>query len=178
MSEFDQTPQEPEAAPEPAAAAEPAAETPAPAFDQAPPPQYQAPPQGDYQQAPQGEFQQAPPPPQYQAPPQQPGYQQPPYGQQGYQAPPQYGQQYQQGKSKIAAGILGILLGQLGIHNFYLGYKRNAIIQLVLTIVGYCTTVFGIGGFLILIAAIWGLVEGIRILVGSIKVDANGVPLR
>ena len=30
-----------------------------------------------------------------------------------------------QPKSKIAAGILGILLGSLGIHNFYLGYTSK-----------------------------------------------------
>lgn len=40
---------------------------------------------------------------------------------------------YQQ-KSKIIAGILGIFLGGLGIHNFYLGRTTRAVIQLVLTI--------------------------------------------
>ena len=34
-----------------------------------------------------------------------------------------------------------------------------------------------IGGFMILGAAIWGLVEGIMILTGSIPADAKGVPL-
>ena len=32
-----------------------------------------------------------------------------------------------QTKSKIAAGILGIFLGSLGIHNFYLGYNNKGI---------------------------------------------------
>lgn len=75
-------------------------------------------------------------------------------------------------KSKITAGILGILLGYLGIHNFYLGYNDKAIAQLVLTLVvgWFC----GIGAT---IAGIWGLIEGIQILTGSINTDANGNPL-
>ncbi len=68
-------------------------------------------------------------------------------------------------KSKIVAGILGIFLGGLGVHNFYLGYIGKAIAQIVLS---FC---FGIG-------AIWGLIEGILILTGSINKDANGVPLK
>lgn len=68
-------------------------------------------------------------------------------------------------KSRIAAGLLGILLGGLGVHNFYLGFTGKGIAQIVLSL--FC----GIG-------AIWGLIEGIMILVGSINEDANGVPLR
>ncbi len=68
-------------------------------------------------------------------------------------------------KSKLAAGLLGIFLGGLGIHNFYLGYTGKAIAQIVLSL---C---FGIG-------AIWGLIEGILILCGNIKEDANGIPLK
>ena len=44
--------------------------------------------------------------------------------------PPQGPYQPQpQAKSKIAAGILGILLGCFGVHNFYLGYTGKAIGQ-------------------------------------------------
>ena len=35
-------------------------------------------------------------------------------------------------KSKFLAGILAILLGSLGIHNFYLGYNGKGIAQLLL----------------------------------------------
>ena len=35
-------------------------------------------------------------------------------------------------KSRIAAGLFGIFLGALGIHNFYLGYKSKAIAQLLI----------------------------------------------
>ena len=36
---------------------------------------------------------------------------------------------------KVVAGILGILLGGLGIHKFFLGYTKEGIIQIVITIV-------------------------------------------
>lgn len=68
-------------------------------------------------------------------------------------------------KSKLTAGLLGIFVGGLGVHNFYLGYTGKAIAQIVLS----CC--FGIG-------AIWGFIEGIMILTGSIDKDANGVPLK
>ena len=73
-------------------------------------------------------------------------------------------------KSKLAAGLLGIFLGTLGIHNFYLGYKGKALAQLLITL---CTC--GIGGT---VTYIWGLIEGILILTGNIATDANGVPLK
>lgn len=77
-------------------------------------------------------------------------------------------------KSKIAAGLFGIFLGQFGVHNFYLGYTKKAVTQLVLTIVGYLLCCIFIGFFLVMATSIWGLVEGILILCGRIDVDANG----
>ena len=56
---------------------------------------------------------------------------------------------------KVVAGILGILLGGLGVHKFYLGYTTPGIIQLVLGIVT-CGA-----------AGIVGLVEGIIYLTKS-----------
>ena len=70
-------------------------------------------------------------------------------------------------KSKIAAGLLGIFLGGLGIHRFYLGYTGLGIAQIVVTFV-----TCGIG-------SIWGLIEGILILTGtSITTDVEGNPLK
>ncbi len=69
-------------------------------------------------------------------------------------------------KSKLVAGLLGIFLGSIGIHNFYLGFTSKAVIQIIVTIV-----TCGIGG-------IWGFIEGILILAGSMNKDANGVPLK
>ena len=56
---------------------------------------------------------------------------------------------------KTVAGILGILLGGLGAHKFYLGYTTPGIIQLV---VSFCTCGAG---------SVIGLVEGIIYLTKS-----------
>ncbi len=69
-------------------------------------------------------------------------------------------------KSKIAAGLLGIFLGAFGVHNFYLGYTGKAVAQLLITVLS-C-------GFLSFVSYIWGLIEGILILTGSINIDAEG----
>lgn len=86
------------------------------------------------------------------------------------------GQYYgaEQQKSKLAAGLLALFLGALGIHNFYLGYTRKAVVQLLVSLFGGLITcglaAVGIG--------IWAFIEGIMILAGSINVDGNGVPLK
>ena len=81
-------------------------------------------------------------------------------------------------KSKILAGLLGIFLGGWGIHNFYLGFTSKAIIQMLLSIFGYMLSCVGIGVAMVTAAKIWGIVEGVLILTGSISVDAYGVPLK
>ena len=98
---------------------------------------------------------------------QQPNYQQQP-GYQNYQQP--YAATDPNAKSKLAAGLLGIFLGGLGVHNFYLGYTGKAIAQLLLSVLS-C-------GILAAVSAIWGFIEGILILCGStITTDASGRPL-
>lgn len=52
-------------------------------------------------------------------------------------------------EKKIVAGILAILLGGLAIHKFYLGYTKEGIIQIVITV---CTC--GLGGVIALIEGI------------------------
>ena len=74
-----------------------------------------------------------------------------------------------QAKSKLVAGLLGILLGALGVHNFYLGYNNKGVAQLLITVLS-C-------GVLSFVSAIWGLIEGIEVLTGTINVDADGNPL-
>lgn len=73
-------------------------------------------------------------------------------------------------KSKMAAGLLGIFLGAFGVHNFYLGNTGKAIAQLLISVLS-CFT-------LAIVSEIWGLIEGIMILSGSVKTDAKGVPLK
>ena len=65
-------------------------------------------------------------------------------------------------KSKLTAGLLGIFLGGLGIHNFYLGFTGKAVAQIVVTLV-----TCGAG-------SLWGFIEGIMILCGSMNKDAQG----
>lgn len=62
---------------------------------------------------------------------------------------------------KIPAGIIAILLGTLGIHKFLLGYNKEGVIMLLLTIFA-----FGIGGFFM---AIVSIIEGIIYLTKSDK---------
>lgn len=73
-------------------------------------------------------------------------------------------------RSRMAAGLLGIFLGGLGVHNFYLGYTGKAVGQLLISVLSCGTLSF--------VSAIWGLVEGIMILTGSITQDANGNELQ
>ena len=69
-------------------------------------------------------------------------------------------------KSKLVAVLLAFFLGAIGIHDFYLGYSKNGVIKIILTV---CT---GFGG------AVWALIDFIRLLTGSLDKDANGVELK
>ncbi|HEV3272970.1 MAG TPA: TM2 domain-containing protein [Candidatus Methylacidiphilales bacterium] len=59
-------------------------------------------------------------------------------------------------EKKIVAGVLAILLGQLGIHKFYLGYNTAGIIMLLVTLL-----TCGAAGVVIWVIA---LIEGITYL--------------
>ena len=69
-------------------------------------------------------------------------------------------------KGRLVAGLLGLFLGGLGVHNFYLGYTGRGICQLILTL-----TLVGI-----YISYIWAFIETIIIFAGKPK-DAKGLPL-
>lgn len=73
-------------------------------------------------------------------------------------------------KSKLAAGLMAILIGEFGAHNFYLGYNGKAIAQLLITLLSCFTLSF--------VSGIWALIEGIMILTDSINVDAKGNTLK
>ena len=63
------------------------------------------------------------------------------------------GVQYAPDRNKLAAGLLAIFLGTLGVHKFYLGYKKEGIIMLLVTVL-----TFGIGAKAVGVIA---LIEGI-----------------
>lgn len=85
-----------------------------------------------------------------------------PYAQQSY------GQSYQQpyaqaspcSKDHVAAGLLAIFLGSLGIHKFYLGYNTPGFIMLAVTIVGSIFSL-GLAGLAMVVISI---VEGVLYL--------------
>jgi TM2 domain-containing membrane protein YozV len=69
-------------------------------------------------------------------------------------------------KSRLVAGVLGLLLGGLGIHRLYLGFYGTAAMQAALTI--------ATGGF----GLLWGFIEGVLILGAHIDKDAKGRALK
>ncbi|SUD48221.1 TM2 domain [Nocardia otitidiscaviarum] len=109
----------------------------------------------------------------------QPGFAQPGYGQPGGYPPAQFGPGVDpeapygrdiygtplSDKQKLIAGLLQIFLGGFGIGRFYLGFNQIAVWQIVVTVL-----TCGIG-------SIWGLIDGILILIGKVP-DPYGRPLR
>lgn len=94
------------------------------------------------------------------------------YGQYGqpqnpYVTPPQ--QPYYQyapvvaSKDHVAAGLLAIFLGSLGIHKFYLGYNTAGFIMLAVTILGGLITL----GLAAAVMGVIAFIEGILYLVKS-----------
>lgn len=67
------------------------------------------------------------------------------------------------GKSKIAAGLLGIFLGWLGIHKFYLGCSKEGLTMLLISILGGAVTL-GVAAW---VMGLIGLIEGIIYLTKS-----------
>lgn len=61
-------------------------------------------------------------------------------------------------KSKIAAGLLGIFLGTLGIHKFYLGYTKQGVIMLLISIIAGIFTLGIATGVMEIIAFIEGII--------------------
>lgn len=162
-----------------AAGPQPAQQVPPSPYQQPQPQQFYQPP---YQASPQGSP--------YGQPGQQvPPYGQPGHpGQPGstgyYQAPPQpaYGNPYATGpqmppqpnvapggvpvggvtKDHVAAGLLALFLGTLGVHKFYLGYNTAGFIMLAITVIG--GLMCGIGIFAMCVVSI---IEGVLYLTKS-----------
>lgn len=65
----------------------------------------------------------------------------------------------EQQSKRVVAGIIAIVLGSLGIHKFILGYQKEGIIMLVVSLLSF--------GFLAGLVALVGLIEGIIYLTKS-----------
>lgn len=68
-------------------------------------------------------------------------------------------------RNRWVAGALGILLGAMGVHRFYLGFTGIGIVQLMLG-------VFTLGT----VSGVWGFIEGILCFCGAMT-DVDGRPL-
>ncbi len=77
------------------------------------------------------------------------------------------------GLKRSVAFAFAVFLGELGGHNFYLGYKRRGNIELILFIVGLVT--FPIGGCFVIwpVLWLWGIIETL-----SYKTDSDGEMLK
>ena len=99
----------------------------------------------------------------------------------GYNAPVQ-------GKSRMVAGLLNLLLGGIAAGDFYLGHMKIGAIRVAASILGYVLIVIGvtsdIGSLLVicylivLLVGIAGLACAIMAFMGKwiYEKDANGVP--
>ena len=67
------------------------------------------------------------------------------------------------GKNKLAYILLGVFLGEFGIHNFYTGYIARGVIKLLITFLSF--------GTLFWISWVWSLVE-----ICTVRIDARGYP--
>ena len=85
----------------------------------------------------------------------------------------------QSDKSKVAAGLLALFLGALGGYDFYIGNTKQAIIRLVITLLGMIPFLLP---FVILINLIWNIVIGIQVLTSKSgnkwHKDAQGLELQ
>ena len=66
-------------------------------------------------------------------------------------------------KERIAYIAFAIVLGFLGVHNFYAGYIKRGVLQLLITVMSL--------GILFFIPAIWAFIEAF-----TVKKDAQGIP--
>lgn len=83
-------------------------------------------------------------------------------------------------KSRLAAGLLQILLGFVGIcgiGRLYIGSTGVGLAQLVLVLIGYATMFILIGFVIVPIVWLWAFIDGILMLTGTVR-DAQGRKLR
>ena len=68
-------------------------------------------------------------------------------------------------KNKLAYTMLGIFFGAFGIHNFYAGYKKKAMTQLLISVLSL--------SFLSFIVFCWAVYD-----IYTVKADADAVPFK
>lgn len=78
-------------------------------------------------------------------------------------------------KSRTVACTLGLALGWVGAHNFYLGRTKTAVAQLLLSLLSLCS---GVLILLIFVPMLWAIFDVLAISSGKIDTDAYGIQLR
>jgi TM2 domain-containing membrane protein YozV len=73
-------------------------------------------------------------------------------------------------KSIGAAYLLWLFFGMLGGHRFYLGKIGTAIVQLLMSVIGWLTVVVGIGFVILAIEGIWVLIDAF-LIPGMVQAD-------
>ncbi|MCA9212577.1 MAG: TM2 domain-containing protein [Planctomycetales bacterium] len=74
-----------------------------------------------------------------------------------------------QESKRIIAGVLALLLGSIGVHKFVLGYTKEGIIQIVISIV-----TCGIGGLIPFVEGIVYLVKSDEEFIQTYQVGHKG----
>lgn len=81
-----------------------------------------------------------------------------------------YSLYHEKSRHRIVATLMAFFLGFTGLHNFYLGYFKKGLFQLIATVALLALSV----GALAIIIWGWAWVEGINIARGETRVDAHG----
>ena len=77
-------------------------------------------------------------------------------------------------KSRKVAIILAFTLGMVGVHNFYLGYTKEGVGQILMGVLCGLMTL----GIATICSWIWAIYEGVSLIKGTINKDANRQPLK
>lgn len=91
-----------------------------------------------------------------------------------YQPDSKYRPEPRPQRSAYVAALLAFFGGMFGLHNFYLDYKKTAIIQLVVTLAGFVLT-FGIASIAM---QVWAVIDCIKLLKGEINIDGTGAKIK
>ena len=77
---------------------------------------------------------------------------------------------HKKSRHRVVAGLLALLFGYLGLHNFYMGYWTRGLLKLIFSAILFLLSI----GAMILLVWAWAWIEGINILRRETRVDAHG----
>ena len=80
-------------------------------------------------------------------------------------------------RRRFTTALLAFTVGMFGIHNFYLGYMRRALLQLTLSVISLAILLllqFGLVAGVPIFTFVWACFEGIKVVIGNTRVDADG----